>query len=119
MGWMKLGLVYLLMMAGPAFAAINDSNVYLPLGYRTMQPPASGSAYTDQAFGTNIKRITNALSTNNADIGGKLAWIVNEYSTASPFNNDNSRLILVHQSYFGLYDGNGNFLGNLPLEINS
>ena len=51
--------------------------------------------------------------------GGKLAWIVNEYSTASPFNNDNSRLILVHQSYFGLYDGNGNFLGNLPLEINS
>ena len=118
-GCRKVGPVFLLMVAGQAFAAINDSSVHLPLVYRTMQPPVSGSAYTDPVFGTSIKRITNALSTNNADTGGKLAWIVNEYSTASPFNNDNSRLILVHQSYFGLYDGNGNFLGNLPLEINS
>src|SRR3989338_10910434 len=108
-GWMKVGPVFLLMVAGQTFAAINDSNVYLPLGYRTMQPPARGSAYTDPAFGTSIKRISNAMSTDNADIGGKLAWIVNEYSTASPFNNDNYRLILVHQSYFGLYDGNGTF----------
>jgi len=117
--WMKAGSVFLLMVAGQAFAAINDSSVHLPAVYGTLQPPASGSAYTDPVFGTSIKRITNAMSTDNADIGGKLAWIVNEYSTASPFNNDNSRLILVHQSYFGLYDGNGNFLGNLPLEINS
>src|SRR5204863_6970181 len=42
-----------------------------------------------------------------------------EYSTAAPFSSDNSRLILLHQSYFGLYDGNGSFIGNLPLEINS
>ena len=118
-GWLKLSSVFLLLAVGEAFAASNDSNVHLPLAYGTMEPPASGSAYTDPAFGTSIKRITNAMSTDNADRGGKLAWIVNEYSTASPFNNDNSRLILLHQSYFGLYDGNGNFLGNLPLEINS
>ena len=42
-GWMKVGPVFLLMVAGQAFAAINDSSVHLPLGYRTMQPPASGS----------------------------------------------------------------------------
>lgn len=116
---MKVGSLFLLMVAGQAFGAINDSSVHLPLVYGTMQPPASGSAYTDPVFGTSIMRITNALSTNNADTGGKLTWIENEYSTASPFSNDNSRLILVHQSYFGLYDGNGNFLGNLPLEISS
>jgi len=118
-GRVKVGSVFLLMMAGQTFAAINDNSVHFPLVYQTMQPPASGSAYTDPVFGTSITRITNAMSTDNADTGGKLTWIVNEYSTASPFNNDNSRLILVHQSYFSLYDGSGTFLGNLPLEINS
>ena len=37
----------------------------------------------------------------------------------SPFNQDNSKLILVHLSYFGLYDGAGNFIRNLPLQINA
>jgi hypothetical protein len=42
-----------------------------------------------------------------------------EYSTMSPYNEDNSRLLLVHLSYFGLYDGAGNFIKNLPFEINA
>jgi hypothetical protein len=37
----------------------------------------------------------------------------------TPFNSDNSRIILVHQSYFGLYDGTGFYLRDLPLEINA
>lgn len=37
----------------------------------------------------------------------------------SPFNADNTRLLLVHQSYFGLYDGQGSFISALPMEINS
>jgi uncharacterized protein (TIGR03437 family) len=118
-GWMKVGSLFLLLVAGQALAAADDGSVRLALVYGTMQPPASGSAYTDPVFGTSIKRITNALSMDNADRGGKLTWIENEYSTASPFSNDNSRLILLHQSYFGLYDGDGNFLGSLPLEVNS
>src|SRR5262249_31251680 len=32
---------------------------------------------------------------------------------------DNTRLILIHLSYFGLYDGAGNYVTNLPLEINA
>ena len=111
--------VFLLIAPDQSFAAGNDSNVHIPQSYGTMQPPASGSSYTDPVFGTSIKRITNALNTNNADTGGKLTWIEDEYSTASPFSDDDSRLILVHQSYFGLYDGDGNFLRNLPLEISA
>jgi hypothetical protein len=52
-----------------------------------------------------VKRVSNALNTPNADQGGYLSWIENEYSTMSPFNSDNSKFVLVHQSYFGLYDG--------------
>src|SRR5262249_18316652 len=48
-----------------------------------------------------------------------LVTISTEYSTMSPFNQDDSRLLLVHLSYFALYDGSGNFLNNLPFEINA
>ncbi len=96
-----------------------NNGIELPPLYGTLTPPAKGAAYQDPVFGTKVTRISNALGTPNADGGGTLTWIENEYSTASPFNLDNSRLILVHQSYFGLYDGAGPFLGNLPLEINS
>ena len=37
----------------------------------------------------------------------------------SPFNSDNSKILLVHQSYFALYDGTGAYLRDLPLEINA
>ena len=51
--------------------------------------------------------------------GGDLAWITDEYSTMTPFNSDNSNILLVHQSYFGLYDGSGSYIRDLPLEIDS
>src|SRR5262249_10156478 len=87
--------------------------------YDTMTPPANGGSYIDPVFGSTVKRISNALSTPNADRGGYLTWIENEYSTASAFNNDNSKLILLHQSYFALYDGAGSYLHDLPMEINA
>jgi len=34
----------------------------------------------------------------------------------SPFNMDNSRVLLVFQSYFGLYDGGRQFSEELPPE---
>src|SRR6059036_3937170 len=104
---------------GSAFASISDSNVYAPPNYYTMQPPLNGGSYTDPVLGTSIKRITNALSAISADTGAALPWIENEYSTMSPFNLDNSRLLLVHVSYFGLYDGSGHFLRDLPIEVNA
>ena len=104
----------------PALAQSSVGGVQLPPDYNTFQPPAVGGTYVDPVFGSTVKRISNALATSNADRGGNLTWITDEYSTMSPFNSDNSRFLLVHQSYFGLYDGNtGLYLSDLPLEISS
>ncbi|PYV01227.1 MAG: hypothetical protein DMG10_18300, partial [Acidobacteria bacterium] len=89
-----------------------DSNVHLPDPDYSSRPPAVGGSYTDNAFGTSVKRISDAL-------GAGVTFITGEYSTMTPFNKDNSRILLVHFSYFGLYDGSGNFLKNLPAEINA
>ena len=103
----------------PAFAQLVAGGVELPPNYNTFQPPAVGGTYVDPVFGSTVKRISNALGTPDAASGGDLTWITDEYSTMSPFNSDNSRILLVHQSYFGLYDGTGFYLRDLPLEINS
>ena len=116
---MAVGLLGLLTFAVAPASAQTGNGVRLPVSYGILQPPPSKSTYVDPVFGTTIKRISDALHTVNADSGGMLPWIENEYSTAAPFNSDNSRLILVHNSYFGLYDGAGSFLGNLPMETNS
>ena len=111
-----------LLIAGsviPALAQLSTGGVQLPPNYNTFQPPAPGGTYADPVFGSTVKRISNALGTANSDAGGMLTWISDEYSTMSPFNSDNSRLLLVHQSYYGLYDGNGSYLRDLPLEVNS
>ena len=103
----------------PAFAQLSTGGAELPAEYNTFQPPVVGDTYVDPVFGSTVKRISNALGTPNADGGGRLTWITDEYSTMSPFNSDNSRILLVHQSYFGLYDGTGAYLRDLPLEISS
>jgi len=101
----------------PALAQLAARGVELPADYSTFQPPPVGGTYVDSVFGTTVKRISNALAMPNADIGGNLTWVEDEYSTMSPFNSDNSKILLVHQSYFGLYDGTGFYIRDLPLEI--
>ena len=103
----------------PAFAQVTAAGLELPPTYDAFQPPSVGGTYVDPVFGTTIKRISNALGTTNADRGGNLGWITDEYSTMSPFNSDNSKLLLVHQSYFALYDGAGFYIQDLPLEISA
>ncbi|PYV07810.1 MAG: hypothetical protein DMG07_27530 [Acidobacteria bacterium] len=104
---------------GSAFASTSDSNVYAPPDYYTMLPPLDGGSYTDPVFGTSIKRITNARAAISADSGTTLPWIEQEYSTMSPFNPNNTLLLLIHVSYFALYDGSGHFLRDLPREVNA
>ena len=99
--------------------SVANNSVAVPPNYNSFQPPAAGASYTDPVFGTPIGRITNAPATPNAFGRGNLSWIQPEYSTASPFNADNSRLILIFESYFGLFDGQGHVLGALPGEINA
>ena len=103
----------------PSLAQSPARGLELPPSYDTFQPPAVGGSYVDPVFGSTIKRISNALATPDADHGGYLPWITNEYSTMSPFNSDNSKILLVHQSYFGLYDGSGAYLRDLPMEISA
>jgi hypothetical protein len=103
----------------PVPAQSTVAGIAMPTSYDTFQPPFVGGTYADPSFGSTVKRISNALGTANADRGGGLTWITGEYSTMSPFNSDNSRVLLLHQSYFGLYDGSGLYLRDLPLEINS
>jgi MBG domain (YGX type) len=102
-------------------AYVTDKNIYTPPDYLTFRPPAVGSSYTDSpGFNTPIKRLSDSMHTTDAGTGNpSVVMISTEYSTMSPFNQDNSKLILVHLSYFGLYDGAGNFIRNLPLQINA
>ena len=101
------------------FAQLTSTGIELAPNYDTLVPPPVGVTYVDPTFGSTIKRVSNALGTSNADGAGNLTWIENEYSTASPFNNDNSKFILVHQSYFALYHGSGFYIHDLPLEVNA
>lgn len=114
-----LTLAWAVLAGFPAFSQLNDTGVYVPPGYASMQPPDAGSTYTDPVFGTTVKRISNALQQANADAGGKLVYITDEYSTMSPFNADDSRVLALCQSYFALYDRSGKFVRNLPLEISA
>lgn len=114
-----LAVCLLIGFSGSSFAQSTVAGVQAAPSYDNFQPPSDGGTYTDPVFGSAITRVSNALATPNIDRGGMLTSITDEYATASPFNSDNSRFILLHQSYFGLYDGNGKFLGDLPLEINS
>ena len=42
-------------------------------------------------------------------------WTGVEYSSVCPFNADNTRLLLIKRDHFGLYDGDGKFLKDLPI----
>jgi hypothetical protein len=53
------------------------------------------------------------MATLDAGNGRNVTTIGPEYSTMSPFNQDNTRLLIQHFSYFALYDGDGNFLKDL------
>src|SRR5262245_40664127 len=103
-----------------ALAYVTDSSLRLPPDSATFLPPVVGGSYTDPVFGSAIKRISDARATPDAAGGsGNLTFVNDEYSTMSPFNRGATRLLLQHESYFGLHDGEGNFIKNLPFEINA
>src|SRR6266496_1278862 len=76
------------------FAYTTDTTVYTPPNYTSFQPPAVGGSYTDPVFGTAIKRVSDATRMKRADSGGSLPYVNPEYSSMSPFNLDNTRLLL-------------------------
>lgn len=94
--------------------------VIFPPQYNTWVPPACGESFTDLAFGTLIKRISDARATiDTTNSVRKLTSIEPEYATMSPWNCDQSFFLLIHDSYFGLYSRAGVYLGPLPFEISA
>lgn len=100
-----------------AIGFLIDGNVYLPPDYLTFLPPALGGMYNDQVFGTRVRRLSDARNTRDSSTGMILPYVRHEYATMSPFNSDNSRILIQHGSYFALYDGTGRFIKDLPFEI--
>jgi len=97
----------------------NSGGTVSPNSGASNQLPATGSSYSDPSFNTSTMRVSNATGSSDMAGGGTLTHIIPEYSTMSPFNSDTSRLLLQHFSYFALYDSNGNFIKDLPFEINA
>lgn len=80
-------------------------------------PPLGGSI-VDGMSGVTLKRCTDAVRTQRPDGGGLCSYIAPEYSM-SAFNCDCSYLLLEAVSSFMPFDGHGQFIRNLPLEINA
>jgi hypothetical protein len=88
---------------------------YPPPNYYDFLPPEVGATYVDPTFGTVIKRVSDARrAAPSPGSPAGVVFVTNEYSTVSPFNSDGSWLLLIHQSAFALYDGEGNYVKNLP-----
>ncbi len=100
-----LGLVICVLFGSTAAVAyLNDTSIYPAPNYYSFVPPAAGGSYADPVFGTTITRVSNAAGTTRADNGGLLQSVEAEYSTKSPFNADNSKILLLEFSYFAIYD---------------
>jgi hypothetical protein len=112
-----LALALWLAGEGTAAAWVADQEVRVPVRYFTQTPPAAGTRALDPAYGTAVWRVSDTRHQPNAAGSGPLAFIVNEYATVSPFNQDDTWLLLQHQSYFALYDGAGRYVRDLPFEV--
>jgi hypothetical protein len=115
-----LGFVLLSAMLAAQGQKPIDQSVYRPPDYATFIPPPRGESYTDETFRYSIQRLSDATKIQDVAAGnGYVPFVTAEYSTMSPFNQDNSRLLLQHGSYFALYDQAGKFLNNLPFEVSA
>ena len=117
--WLAAAIAVGTIGAGSAFAGLTDGGVHTPPNYYGFVPPARGGTYVDPVFGTTIKRISNAPATPDDVNGGSLQFILNEYATPALWNSTNAYFLLQHSSYFGVYDGSGNFLKNAPFDMHA
>src|SRR5436190_5526633 len=98
-------LLALLLIGETAIAAfVTNNNVLFPPNYYSFVPPAVFGTYVDPVFGTTFTRVSDAAHTISVDNGLPLLFVEAEYSTKSPFNADNSKMLLVEYSYFSIYD---------------
>jgi hypothetical protein len=82
--------------------------------------PGVGQSYVDPVFGSTITRLTDsAHSLDNARGSGFLNTIRPEYPPVCPWSLGNAWLLLQHNSYFGLYTGEGTYVSDLPFSISA
>lgn len=83
----------------------------LPKNYTDFSPPAIGGVFRDSAYGTSITRLSDgAKQLNDA--------VHHEYATMSPFNADNSRILLItDKDGFMVVDLSGKIIAGTP-EVN-
>src|SRR5438093_1596542 len=115
----RAAALWLLALPSPVAAYLTDQAVYPPINEAIFLPPEAGGSYIDPTFGTTITRLSDAPKTPNAADAGSLPLISNEYSTMSPWSEGNAHPLLVPHSYFALYDGEGHYVKDLPLEVNA
>ncbi len=83
------------------YGVLDQGQLKLPDNYTTWTPPALGATFSDGAYGTTIRRVSNGLSQFNEGVH-------HEYETISPFNRNNTRLLLLREGgSFYVADLNG------------
>ncbi len=83
------------------YGVTDQGQLKLPDNYTTWTPPALGATFSDGAYGTTIRRVSNGLSQFNEGVH-------HEYETISPFNRNNTRLLLLREGgSFFVTDLNG------------
>lgn len=93
-----------------------DDKLYKPNNYDTAPLLNLGQSYIDENFGEVIERITDSMNQPDTAMGAANAKVTSatvEYATICPFNSDSTRLLILHGSYFALYDSNGKYLNDL------
>ena len=48
-----------------------------------------------------------------------MTWVLPEYGTPSLFSSDNQHLLLMNDSYFGVYDATGHYVKDAPYDMNA
>jgi hypothetical protein len=118
----SLPVLSLMLLNVLAFAYITDSAIHAPpADYLNPTLPGLGIAYRfmDSVFNTSnsgewIWRTTDARNTPRVDgVPGNLAFIQHEYSSTSPFNQNKTLMLLIHQAYFALHHGDGRYIRSL------
>lgn len=79
----------------PVVGLLDDGKVHLPPAYNSFLPAPFGSTFTDLAYGTKIYRMTDGIAQFNDSAH-------HEYSTMSPFNKNNTLVLLLNDK-FGFY----------------
>ena len=100
----------------PTCGASGDNTVHVPADWAAFVPPPLGQSYVDPTFGCTVTRITDVSSEDPS--GSTLLLISHGYSTVSPFNANDTFLMLVDGSgrHF-VKDLNGNTvvpIANMP-----